>query len=1075
MSQASEEKPKQLLIDLTNARHATALDASSILHRMQIEVFLERVKEVVGRVEEFSAKLKRSGDGHIRSISYERYHDAITLHGKRGSGKTTFLLSALELLHNPAKRRAAFPELFKNNNDDDGLNGLCVLEILDPTLFGLHEHLLLSLLAKIAFEVRSAVKNSERYLCSDGKGHCNIEEWENQLRQFAKALKHMGETRDDLDGEAPKETVQWDDAEFIFEQNLDSARRSFGLEREFHSFLNNSLYLIGKKAFVLALDDIDTRPQIGWHVLEVLRRYFTSPQLVVVLSGDMDLFKTIIEKQQLKIFDLNFSSTLKIRNEFKSKVDGLTEQFLLKILRTPSRINLGSFQSALQQWGRINPEVAQKIGKSEEFMPLDVLLKRTFFPLLACSRRAEQRLFRQTLFANSARTVTQVLDILWGISSSHPGHQLAIEGSSNIVSDCLNSAACDLAVERMREVFLVSLQNIGFGRPFDLAEALQSASGVNLLMQHLFVRGYVTTGLDLLPTRQNSDENNALLALNAELTQAMRANPALLLGYALKVCLLREVLLRKNSEIDATEYRKYERYLGLEADELSSVTAARISALHWGKPKPNNSILSMGMVRLYGSSITKNAPAAVRSMYGVEIIDLQDEDAEFIPEELLRFCKESEKIDLIKNKTLRRWINTPETLYDSIFSWQSGLMGVGIVDISDRDNVYRMFSIFPLIAVMCDLLEKDERSIEVLLSRYNQIINMNSFYCEDGALLYDADADDDKEDIQNDELNGSAFVSREFVESLDLWAAMCKKMFLRISAPAVLCANVMSRFFYALQRIDANFTNKAAYVGVYVHRCLVAFFNSVLVEEFLLMADNDGSVSVLLDNPATVDDIFLKNMFSSRSIDMIDESEQQEHQEHFFSSEFKQYFVEKGYVCDKYPLFKSVFTCPLWGLYLKPEKAADDKIVSSVYEIYIHSQFQPKETVETTISVTYGEMLSTPNFVNMFELLNSLAIPKSGRSDIRSGSETRTDEGKKLGLPLSPKTLKRKSIISHDDVKKVLLDLFQQHQEDQPQGFFDLYSSLVRHLYRDEAVIKKLTDPNLAEGFWAFAKKNLKP
>ena len=109
MSQTADNKP-QLLIDLTNARHATALDASSILHRMQIEAFLERVSEVVGRVEGFSEKLRQCGDGHTRSVSYERYHDVITLHGKRGSGKTTFLLSALELLQDHAKRKAAFPE-----------------------------------------------------------------------------------------------------------------------------------------------------------------------------------------------------------------------------------------------------------------------------------------------------------------------------------------------------------------------------------------------------------------------------------------------------------------------------------------------------------------------------------------------------------------------------------------------------------------------------------------------------------------------------------------------------------------------------------------------------------------------------------------------------------------------------------------------------------------------------------------------------------------------------------------------------------------------------------------------------
>ena len=252
MSQPNDDKP-QLLIDLTNARHATALDASSILHRMQIEAFLERVSEVVGRVESFSAKLKQGSGGYNRSVSYERYHDVITLHGKRGSGKTTFLLSALELLQNSAKRRLAFPERFNKNNDEDGLNGLCVLEILDPTLFGLHEHLLLSLMAKIAFEVRSAAKNSERNLCGGHNGHCKLEEWENHLRQFAKALKHMGETRDDLDTPLPKETVEWEDSQFIFEKNMENAQRSFGLEREFHKFLNESLQIIGKKAFVLAL------------------------------------------------------------------------------------------------------------------------------------------------------------------------------------------------------------------------------------------------------------------------------------------------------------------------------------------------------------------------------------------------------------------------------------------------------------------------------------------------------------------------------------------------------------------------------------------------------------------------------------------------------------------------------------------------------------------------------------------------------------------------------------------------------------------------------------------------------
>ena len=49
-----------LLIDLTNAQQATALNSDSILHRMQLETFLDRVDAVVGRVDGFSSAVSSS-------------------------------------------------------------------------------------------------------------------------------------------------------------------------------------------------------------------------------------------------------------------------------------------------------------------------------------------------------------------------------------------------------------------------------------------------------------------------------------------------------------------------------------------------------------------------------------------------------------------------------------------------------------------------------------------------------------------------------------------------------------------------------------------------------------------------------------------------------------------------------------------------------------------------------------------------------------------------------------------------------------------------------------------------------
>lgn len=1075
MSQTADNKP-QLLIDLTNARHATALDASSILHRMQIEAFLERVSEVVGRVEGFSEKLRQCGDGHTRSVSYERYHDVITLHGKRGSGKTTFLLSALELLQDHAKRKAAFPERFKNiNNDDDGLNGLCVLEILDPTLFGLHEHLLLSLMAKIAFEVRSTVKNSERNLCGGHNGHCKLEEWESHLRQFAKALKHMGETRDDLDTPLPKETVEWEDSQFIFEQNMENAQRSFGLEREFHKFLNESLRLIGRRAFVLALDDIDTRPQIGWHVLEVLRRYFTSPQLVVVLSGDMDLFKTIIEKQQLKIFDLNFASNAEVRKEFKSRVDGLTEQYLLKILRTPSRINLGSFQAAVKQWERRYRNISPSVKKGRHEMLFQDLLEKYFFKFLACNTGFEQKLFQQALFLNPARTVTQVFDALLG-----HGH--------------------DVFVERMREIFLVSLQWLGFERPFDLAEALQTPQGVNLLVEQLFKRGFVSYGLELLPTRQSQDENNALLALHSELVFALQNNPAVFFAFALKACLLREVLLLQIVEGEISPYEKLERYLGLEMQEQPSITTAKISALHWDEPQSVNILRAIGLVRLYSKAIVKDMNVAVNAMYGRNVKSLQN--AKNICNEALKeFCNVICEDDELKNRAVSALVNTPETLKNNIYSWQRYFVGLGFVDVSMRIGTNRLFSVFSLLSIMSDIIEADEDDIPRIFRKYDEVIEINAFNRSSSQSVLRAEYSDEGDvqlESERQDIPETDEKLKKFIESLILWAKDCKEIQI-LSAPVILCARVMMRFFDALKKIHSSRdrTVQSTFVGEYAHRCLVSFFNSVLVEEFLLKSktENIGSDPILkvsLANPTNEDNEFLKNLLttgvlyryragSRNLVGRLKEKFTLEGKGFHLAAEGDKQYVDS--ISDAFPFFKAVFSCPLWSLYLKPDYALKNDAATTVYGIYMRLLEQDFVEAREVAAVAYGT--EKQNFENLYYLLNSLAIPRPEQGVVRNNAasniarkivkiETRTAVGKSFGLPLSPKSIKNKKLVESPDFYGLLAAM-----RIRPGGGDDAfamqYERLVRILYQDESVASRLMDQKNLNAFWMYLKKNLKP
>ncbi|MFP3519645.1 hypothetical protein SB766_26035, partial [Pseudomonas sp. SIMBA_077] len=89
------------------------------------------------------------------------------------------------------------------------------------------------------------------------------------------------------------------------------------------------------------LDDIDTNFRRGWPVLEVLRRYFTSPRFIVVLSGDIDLYTLLVRGKQWDQFSerqLHFDKTQE--KGLREMVNHLQGQYMLKVLPPRNRIPL---------------------------------------------------------------------------------------------------------------------------------------------------------------------------------------------------------------------------------------------------------------------------------------------------------------------------------------------------------------------------------------------------------------------------------------------------------------------------------------------------------------------------------------------------------------------------------------------------------------------------------------------------------------------------------------------------------------------------------------------------------------
>lgn len=250
--------------------------------------------------------------------SNSRQHDTITILGTRGSGKTSFLLSV--------------QEYYKTDKE------IVVLKIIDPTLIEEKGHVFLNIISLIKDKVDDEIDTSA---CRPGDKHfAAMTRWNKLMEDFAHGLPSM----DGIGGGLTDS--HWQDAEYIMQRGLRSVSSARKLEDNFKKMVEFSLEILGKKAYLIAFDDIDVDFKRGWPVLETIRKYLTSPQLITLISGDLRLYSISIRKQQWQNFGkavlINEGDRLGKISYFDDLVTEMEGQYLLKVLKPERRIRLNT-------------------------------------------------------------------------------------------------------------------------------------------------------------------------------------------------------------------------------------------------------------------------------------------------------------------------------------------------------------------------------------------------------------------------------------------------------------------------------------------------------------------------------------------------------------------------------------------------------------------------------------------------------------------------------------------------------------------------------------------------------------
>lgn len=315
------ENNKTIELKLSQSEFSDAMvcNDQNLIHKVQMNQILEIVDAQFQKAKNYTP----STTPEDRKI----VHNTISIFANRGAGKTTFLLSALKRIRDNYKK-----------------NVVC-LRPLDPSIIDCKQHPFINIIAAIHQTVEESIKEDPWKKPSVDKD-C-LEEYKSIYKKLLKGLPF-------IDGIGNENIYQnWDDELFISMQGMERAEASNNLIDYFHAYVHKALKLLQAVCFVISFDDIDTNFQKGYELLEVIRKYLTTEQIICILTGDLELYGKLVRKASWKCFDSTFLNkertyAKRSEDEFSTMVNHLENQYLLKILKPENRIQLHTINEVIE-------------------------------------------------------------------------------------------------------------------------------------------------------------------------------------------------------------------------------------------------------------------------------------------------------------------------------------------------------------------------------------------------------------------------------------------------------------------------------------------------------------------------------------------------------------------------------------------------------------------------------------------------------------------------------------------------------------------------------------------------------
>ncbi|WP_318435351.1 antiviral RADAR system adenosine triphosphatase RdrA [Photobacterium leiognathi] len=354
-------------------------------------------------------------------------HNAILVSGQRGTGKTVFLRNCEKLWIKACKKKNP------NNIQEEELK---FLNVIDPTMLVNNDHFSNVIIAQIYYVVEKKIKSSSGCNSVSSVSEQEKTHFYNSLKKLADALGK----KDDFNGHSGIDK--------ILQYNS-----GIQIESYFHLFIESAINLLGCKALVLPIDDVDMALGRAFEVVDDVRRLLGCPYIIPIVSGDMRLYEQMTNVHFDKNAYDNESKNEDLIAEGILVSKELTTSYLTKVFPNQMRIGLRPIPQIIQKLRIISDFNDDELIISEYY---NLIFNRFYF---LCSNEEAINHWPEP---ESARELTQLVRSINPEILSHKSNDIIWRDFQNWAEQKKNGVAFTNAMSWL------SLNNLDVEIPFNI-------------------------------------------------------------------------------------------------------------------------------------------------------------------------------------------------------------------------------------------------------------------------------------------------------------------------------------------------------------------------------------------------------------------------------------------------------------------------------------------------------------------------------------------------------------------------------------------------------------------------------